>query len=60
MVVRTGLGPRIPTIVAKLQIGWQRNIGDTVLHQDLDTHLRRGLRQDITRGNADGCARKEH
>src|SRR5262249_27038744 len=31
VIMQSGLGPRIPAVIADLQIGWQRNIGGGVL-----------------------------
>ena len=31
VIMRPGLGPRIPAIIADLEIGWQRNIRGAVL-----------------------------
>jgi len=31
VIMQSGLGPRIPAVIADLEISWQRNIGGPVL-----------------------------
>jgi hypothetical protein len=45
MLVLPGLGTGIPAIVAHLEVGWQWDVGSAVLQEELNAHVRRGLRE---------------